>query len=178
MTTDVKVIPAVLMLVIVVIAMWYPGYMLAMHMIKALSLQNREGKISAGRKATASEIVQACVPIVNLGLAHKLLYGNAKIVYIPLGLTVFAVITRFIMYLAFPQAFMVSLVSLLFTWAMIVLSWFINGYVLWDIGTCVSASFISKLLAFIFPPLSAYIIGRNCVPLMAAALAEMDTVEG
>lgn len=174
MMEGVHVLPAVFMLVVLVVAMWYPGFMLSRNMIKALSLKSDVDGSVKSRKASGGEIVQCCIPVVNLGLVRGLLYGSAKIVYIPFGLTIFAVITRFILYLAFPNAIMLSFISLIFTWIMIVVSWVVNGYVLWDIGTCTQASTFSKILAFILPPLSQYIIGRNCVPMMRKAFADME----
>ena len=56
------------------------------------------------------------------------------------------------------------------------IAWLFNGYILFDTGTCSQCGMLSKVLAFVIPPLSSYLIGKNCIPLIRQALEEGDSV--
>lgn len=150
---------------ILFVIMWYPGFMLARNMVKAVS----------NRNPTAGENVLACLPGINTGVARTALYGSAKLVYIPFALAIIMTVVRYIMYYLFPEAVFAGFCTLIVTWVVYVITWLLNGYVLWDMGTCIQAGFVTKILGFICPPLAQWAIGRNCIPLMAAVLAELET---
>ena len=69
---------AVCFILLLMIVMWYPGFMLARNMVKAVSQRN----------PTAGENILACIPGINTGVARTALYGSAKLVYIPFALAV------------------------------------------------------------------------------------------
>lgn len=138
-------------LLIICAAMWYPGFMMSVNMVKAVEHRN----------PTAGEYVLSCIPGLNLAVGRTVLYGTAKIVYIPAAITVFAVVQRFIMYFLFDEAILLSFISLLFTWLVFIVAWLISGYVLWDMATCAQCSIATKILAFVFPILAMFNIGKN-----------------
>jgi len=161
MTYGMSVCYVILLLVIV----WYPGFMLARNMVKAVTRRN----------PTSMENVLSCIPGVNIGVARTALYGSAKIVYIPLACVVIATAIRCVLYYVFPEAILLGLYSLVVTWIVFGIAWLINGYVLWDMGTCIQAGVFTKLLGFVCPPLAQWVIGSNCIPLMASILNELET---
>lgn len=161
MTYGVTVCYVILFLIII----WYPGFMLARNMVKAVTQRN----------PTGVENILSCIPGVNLGVARTALYGSAKIVYIPLACAVVMTVIRCVLYYMFPDAVLAGLYSLVITWIVYCAVWLINGFVLWDMGTCIQAGVFTKLLGFVCPPLAQWAIGRNCIPLMAAILNELET---
>lgn len=155
---------AVCFILLLMIVMWYPGFMFARNMVKAVSQRN----------PTVGENILACIPGINTGVARTALYGSAKLVYIPFALAVIATVVRFVLYYIFPEAVLAGLISLIAAWVVYLVTWLINGYVLWDMGTCIQAGLLTKVLGFICPPLCQWAIGRNCIPLMAAVLSELE----
>lgn len=147
------------------VVLWYPGFMLSRNMIKAVTRRN----------PTRMENIMACIPGLNIGEARSALYGSAKLVYIPLACVVVVTAVRCVLYYVFPEAVLVGLYSLVIAWIVYVIAWMINGYVLWDMGTCIQAGVFTKLLGFICPPLAQWAIGRNCIPMMNAILNELET---
>lgn len=152
--------------VIMIAVMWYPGFMLSRNVIIAVR----------GDKPTAAETIIALFPGFQLANARKEFYGSATLVYVVNALVYVAVAQRYIFYLLFPEAIFASLVSLIVTWGALVIAWLFNGYILFDTGTCSQCGMLSKVLAFVIPPLSSYLIGKNCIPLIRQALEEGDSV--
>lgn len=153
-------------IVIMVAVMWYPGFMLSRNVIIAVR----------GDKPTVAETIIALFPGFQLANARKEFYGSATLVYVVNALVYVAVAQRYIFYLLFPEAIFASLVSLIVTWGALVIAWLFNGYILFDTGTCSQCGMLSKVMAFIIPPLSSYLIGKNCIPLIRQALEEGDSV--
>lgn len=147
--------------------LWYPGFILARNMVKAVSQ----------RKPTVAENFTACIPILNIAVARTQLYGSANIVHIPFVLTILTTIVRYILYYAFPTAITANLISLLITWIIYIYTWLILGYVLWDMCICIQAGILTKLLCFVMPPLAEWGIGRDCVALMAKAYIDLAKKE-
>ena len=151
---------------IMISVMWYPGFMVSRNVIIAIR----------GETPTVSENILALLPGFQLANARKEFYGSATLVYAVNAIVYVAIVQRYIFYLFFPEAIFVSLVSLIITWVALIVAWIFDGYILYDIGTCSQCGTLSKVLAFIIPPLSAYLIGKNCIPLIRQALEEGDSV--
>lgn len=162
-----KTIVLVIMCFILLGVMWYPGFMLARNMVRAVGQT----------EPTVGDTILACIPGLNLAVSRKQLYGKATLVYVMFVLSVVAVIQRFVFYLAFPDAIMASFISLILTWVILFLTWITYGYILWDIGTCIQAGFVTKLCGFIMPPLACFILGKNCIPIMNSMYSEMGSEE-
>lgn len=154
------------MVVILAIVMWYPGFMLARNMVRAVS----EEEPSAG------DTILAIFPGFNLAVGRRELYGSAKLVWIPM--IVFCIFTalKMVFYFGFNSA-LGALISIIITYiyyVVLIVTWLTQSYVLFDMGTCTQASTLTKILAFVVPPLACWIIGRNCIPMMNAARADLE----
>lgn len=162
----VREIMVYIFIVIIAALMWFPGFLLACNMITAVS----------ERKPTVSEMLCAALPGVNLGIARKQLYGSAKLVWVTLALLVITVILKAVFFYGFNTSLGI-LLSLIFTYvffAMVAVTWIVQGYVLFDIGNLIQSGTVVKILGFIIPPLSCYFLGRDCIPLMRASMAEIN----
>lgn len=154
------------MFVIAAIAIWFPGFMCARNMVKAVSERN----------PTVGENIMAIFPGFNLAVVRKQLYGSAKIVwamFIPFIITIILRIALFFTMEVAAGAYLI-LVYFVFFYGSIIIAWAIQGYVLADAATMIQSGMVVKVLAFVMPPVASYFIGRDCIPMMRAAMARME----
>lgn len=152
---------------IIFICMWYPGFMLSRNVIKAVRDDN----------PTLGETILAIIPGFNMVNPRKEFYGSAKLVWAVNILLIVAVIQKLVFYYFFDTAIVAAIFSTYIFYAVCVIYWVVNGYVIQDIGACSQCGILSRVLAFIFPPLSQYLIGRNCVATIRYMMANMQTAE-
>lgn len=157
------------MLLIALVVMWFPGFMCARNMVKAMSERN----------PTIGENIMAAFPGFNLVVVRKQLYGSAKIVWFMILQFLIPVILRIVLMFTMEVAAgaYILIAYSIFFYGSIVVAWIIQGYVLFDAGTMIQAGMLVKIMAFIMPPLSMYFIGRDCIPMMRAAMAGLEGEE-
>lgn len=154
-------------LVLFAVVMWFPGFMCARNMVKAVS----------DRNPTAGETIMAIFPGLNLAVVRKQLYGSAKIVWFMILQFLIPVILRIaLMFTMESPAGAYIFLAYSFTFYGVILStWIIQGYVLFDAGNMIQCGTLVKLMAFIIPPLSQYFIGRDCIPRMRMAMEGLES---
>lgn len=154
------------MFVIAAVAMWFPGFMCARNMVKAVSERN----------PTVGENIMAIFPGLNLVVVRKQLYGSAKIVWAMFIPVIIAAILRIALFFTMEVAAGAYLIFVYFAffYGSMVVWWLIQGYVLADAATMIQSGMFVKILAFVMPPVASYFIGRDCIPMMRAAMAGME----
>ncbi|MCM1440602.1 MAG: hypothetical protein NC131_15605 [Roseburia sp.] len=154
------------MLVLIGVIMWFPGFMCARNMVKAVSERN----------PTIGENILAAIPVLNLLVVRKQLYGSAKIVWVMILQFIIPVVLRIALFFTMDVAAgaYILIAYSIFFYLSIVVFWVLQGYVLFDAGNMIQAGTLTKILAFIIPPLSMYFIGRDCIPMMRMAMAQIN----
>lgn len=160
------------MILIIAIVLWYPGFMLSRNMIIAVEK----------RKPTIGENVMAAIPFLNAVPARKALYGSAKL---PLGIFIALVVTvvlnnviGFITADATSTAMVYLEVFALYgTYISYAACWVLFGYVLMDFAKCIQQGGFTFVLCYVFPPLAQFIIGKNCIPMIAKIESDMENEE-
>lgn len=152
-------------LLIILVVMWYPGFSMSRNVIKAVNQV----------EPTVGQTVLACIPGFQLANCTGVVGSRGAMPCVIVHcLCVVAVLQRYVFFFFFEDAVMLSLVSLIVLWIAFLVTWIYDGVVIASVALVCGCGLVSKILGFIFPPAACYIIGRNCIANVAAALEEID----
>lgn len=161
-----------IMLVIIAVVLWLPGFMLARNMIKAVEKRN----------PTLGENIMAVVPILNACPARKALYGSAKLpmgIFIALCLTIVLnnIVGAITADATTTGMLYLEVFTLYGTYISYAVCWILFGYVLADFAKCIQQGALTAVACFIFPPLGQFIVAKNCIPMIAKIESDMENEE-
>lgn len=147
----IRTVFTVIFFLVVLGALWMPGFLLAIRMVKGIE----------GREPEIGDYILACIPGFNLAVARKALYNSATCVYVVYGLFIVNSVLRVISLAEFVPV-LISLISLVIMWVMILVVWGFTAYLLIDMANCVGCGFVVKALSVVFPPVAQYCIAVSC----------------
>lgn len=142
---------SMIFIVIIVVALYSPSIMIARNVIKGVEQ----------RELTASEKVLSFIPVYNITLARTALYGGATWMIVLYSITlVFAVITSVLSLSGVDMLMLIAFFMSIGLWVMIIICWFITGFVVQDIGACLGCGMATRIISFLVPPVGEFFVAK------------------
>lgn len=138
-------------LVLIIFISLYPGYMLSTALISAVDK----------RKPTIKERLLAIVPYFNISLVDTTVTGHSMRIVVAGIASIASILLRYVLYLT-DGAMILSLVSLLEVWIVLIFSWVLQGVILSKTVAILDMPGYIKVISFVFPPFAMFLIGKDC----------------
>lgn len=142
-------IASIVFLICVIATFLFPGYM----------MQSRIAKVVGGRDLEGFEHVLAVIPGFNLAITRNILYNSFALPVITNAVCVLVVVVNFFVQ-TFITAAIPTIIFFVLVWIALIVTWIINGYIIQDAANCMGLGLFWRVLAFIAPPLTEFVVAR------------------